>query len=231
MKSILIFGAGGHAKVIVDIIEKQGKYNIAGFIDNHCSKNTVIMGYKVIGNDSAFKEIVSSYEIYGGVIGIGDNSIRSKIRNQIIKVIPNFEFINCIHPKAVVAKDVTLGDGNVVMAGAIINSSTKIKNHCILNTNSSIDHDGLMSDFSSIAPNTTVGGSVEIGDYSAIGIGANIFDSIKIGCNCVIGGGSLVCNDTKDNSIYYGSPSKFIREHKIGDRYLNVKLYELIKKN
>jgi sugar O-acyltransferase (sialic acid O-acetyltransferase NeuD family) len=231
MKSILIFGAGGHAKVIVDIIEKQGKYNIAGFVDNYCSKNTVIMGYTVIGDDSSLKDIVSSYEICGGVIGIGDNSIRSRVRDQIIKAIPNFEFINCIHPKSILGKDVTLGDGNVVMAGAIINSSTKINNHCILNTNSSIDHDGLMSDFSSMAPNSTAGGSVIIGDYSAIGIGANIFDSIKIGCNCIVGGGSLVCNDTKDDSIYYGSPSKFIREHKIGDRYLNVRLQELVKKN
>lgn len=224
MKSILIFGAGGHAKVIVDIIEKQGKYNIAGFVDKYCSKNTVFMGYTVLGDDSSLKDIVSNYEICGGVIGIGDNSIRSKVRDLIIQVIPNFEFINCIHPKSILGKDVTLGGGNVVMAGAIINPSTKIKNHCILNTNSSIDHDGLMSDFSSIAPNTTVGGSVKIGDYSAIGIGANIFESIKIGRNCIIGGGSRVCHDTKDNSIYYGSPSKSIREHKIGDRYLNVKL-------
>ena len=189
------------------------------------------MGYSVIGDDSSLKDIVSSYEICGGVIGIGDNSIRSRVRDQIIKAIPNFEFINCIHPKSILAKDVNLGDGNVVMAGAIINSSTKINNHCILNTNSSIDHDGLMSDFSSMAPNSTAGGSVIIGDYSAIGIGANIFDSIKIGCNCIVGGGSLVCNDTKDDSIYYGSPSKFIREHKIGDRYLNVRLQELVKKN
>ena len=77
-----------------------------------------------------------------------------------------------------------------------------------------------MSDFSSIASNTTVGGNVKIGDYSAIGIGANIFHSVNVGYNCIIGGGSLVCNDTNDNSIYYGSPSKFIREHKLGDVYL-----------
>jgi len=220
MKNIIIFGAGGHAKVIVDIIEKQGKFNIAGFIGTHREKNTVIMGYKVIGDESSLKDIIFNYEIYGGIIGIGDNSIRAKVREKVIKVIPNFKFVNCIHPNAVIGKDAALGEGNAVMAGAIINSSTQIKNHCILNTNSSIDHDCLMLDFSSIGPNATIGGNVKISDYSSIGIGANIFHSVNIGYNCIIGGGSLVCHDTNDNSIYYGSPSKFIREHKIGDRYL-----------
>ena len=220
MKNIIIFGAGGHAKVIVDIIEKQGKFNIAGFIGTHREKNTVIMGYKVIGDESSLKDIIFNYEIYGGIIGIGDNSIRAKVLDKVIKVIPNFKFVNCIHPKSILGKDVTLGEGNVLMAGVIINSSARIRNHCILNTNSSVDHDCLMSDFSSIAPNVTVGGNVKIGDYSAIGISTSIFHNVNIGKNCIIGGGSLVCSDTKENSVYYGSPCKFIREHTIGDKYL-----------
>ena len=220
MKNIIIFGAGGHAKVVVDIIEKQRKFNIVGFIGSNHEKNSIIMGYKVLGDESLLKDIIFNYEIYGGIIGIGDNSIRAKARDKVIKVIPNFKFVNCIHPKSILGKDATLGEGNVVMAGAIVNSATRIKNHCILNTNSSIDHDCLMLDFSSIAPNASVGGNVKIGDYSAIGIGANIFHSVNVGYNCIIGGGSLVCHDTNENSIYYGSPSKFIREHKIGDKYL-----------
>jgi len=220
MKNIIIFGTGGHSKVIVDIIEKQGKYNIVGFIDEYRKKNTIILGYKVIGNDSTFKDIFFTYEVYGGIIGIGDNSMRAKIRDKVIKVIPNFNFVNCIHPKSTFGKDASLGEGNVVMAGAIINSSTRIENHCIINTNSSIDHDCIMLDFSSIAPNVTIGGNVKIGEYSAIGIGANIFHNVNVGCNCIIGGGSLVCRDTKENSIYYGSPSKFIRQHKFGEKYL-----------
>jgi sugar O-acyltransferase (sialic acid O-acetyltransferase NeuD family) len=220
MKNILIFGASGHSKVIVDIIEKQEKYNIQGFIDKNRKKNTSFMGYKVLGNQSSLKDIIYSNKIYGGVIGIGDNYIRSVIRNKVIKIIPNFKFVNCIHPKTIVGKDVKIGGGNVIMAGVVINSSAIIKNHCILNTNSSVDHDSLMSDFSSIAPNVTIGGNVTIGNYSAIGIGANIFHNVNVGHNCIVGGGSLVCNDTNENSIYYGSPSKYIKEHKLGDSYL-----------
>ena len=93
MKNIVIFGSGGHAKVIVDIIEKQGKFNIAGFIDGYREKNSVIMGYKVIGDESSLEDIVVSYEIYGGIIGIGDNSMRLDCRDKIIKFIPNFKFL------------------------------------------------------------------------------------------------------------------------------------------
>ena len=220
MKNIVIFGSGGHAKVIVDIIEKQGKFNIAGFIDEYCEKDTSIMGYKVLGNESCLKDIFFSNEIYGGIIGIGDNSIREKVRDKVIKAIPNFKFVNCIHPKSIIGKDVNLGNGNVVMAGVIINSSSRVKNHCVLNTNSSLDHDCVMLDFSRIDPNATIGGNVKIGCYSAIGIGANVFYGVNIGSNCIIGGGSIVNKNTSDNSIYYGSPSKFIRKHKFGGDYL-----------
>jgi len=216
MKNIVIFGASGHAKVIVDIIEKQGKYNIVGFINEFSSDNIVIHGYKVLGNEFSLKDIISSNKVYGGIIGIGDNFQRLNCRNKIIKLMPKFKFINCIHPHSIVGKEVTFGIGNVVMAGAIINSSTIIKDHCILNTNSSIDHDSLISDFVSIAPNVGIGGNVKIGNYSSIGIGANIFHNVTVGNNCIIGGGSLVCNNTIANSVYYGSPSKFIREHKLG---------------
>jgi sugar O-acyltransferase (sialic acid O-acetyltransferase NeuD family) len=220
MKNIVIFGSGGHAKVIVDIIEKQGKFNIAGFIDEYREKDTSIMGYKVLGNESCLKDIFFSNEIYGGIIGIGDNSIREKVRDKVIKAIANFKFVNCIHPKSIIGKDVNLGNGNVVMAGVIINSSSKVKNHCILNTNSSLDHDCVMLDFSRIDPNATIGGNVKIGCYSVIGIGANVFYGVNIGSNCIIGGGSIVNKNTSDNSIYYGSPSKFIRKHKFGGDYL-----------
>lgn len=220
MKNVLIFGIGGHAKVIVDIIEKQGKYNITGFINKNFEKNKFEMGYEVLGDELSLKQIIPKYEIYGGVIGIGDNSIRASVKDKIHKLIPNFKFVNCIHPNSTLGKDVILGEGNVLMAGTIINSSSKINNHCILNTNSSIDHDCLMSNYSSIAPNVTVGGNVQIGEYSAIGVGSSIFHNVIIGDNCIIGGGSLVCNDTVKDSVYYGSPSKYIRKHKLGDSYL-----------
>ena len=113
-----------------------------------------------------------------------------------------------------------MGEGNVVMAGATINTSSEISNHCIFNTNCSIDHDNRIADFASIAPNGVTGGNVEVGEFSAIGIGATVKHNVSIGYNCIIGACSLVNKDTKSNSVYYGIPAKFIRNHELGEKYL-----------
>lgn len=220
MKKVAIFGVSGHAKVITDIIEKEKKFELAGFVDNSLPVGTECLGYKVIGNDPSLGDLIKEYDIFGGVIGIGDNYRRFSVKKEIDRLVSDFNFVNCIHPDATIGKDVTFGVGNVVMAGAIINPSSSLGNHCIVNTNSSLDHDCCMSDYSSIAPNAAIGGNVSIGEFSAIGIGANVFHQVKIGTNCVVGGGSLVTKDTSNDAVFYGSPCKFVRSRKLGDKYL-----------
>ncbi|MDB4721240.1 acetyltransferase [Verrucomicrobiales bacterium] len=220
MKKIIIIGAGGHSKVLIDIIQKEAKYKLVGLIDDYFKVGSIVMGYEVIGNMKTFNEVITEQKIYGGVVAFGDNYKRSVCAEKINSSNPNFCFVNCIHPKSTIGENVLIGVGNVFMAGTIINSGSIIENHCILNTNSSLDHDCLMSNYSSIAPNVTIGGNVKIGKYSAIGIGTNVFHKITIGQNCIIGGGSLVTNDAKDNSLYYGSPCQFIRKHHLGTKYM-----------
>lgn len=220
MKKIVVIGTGGHAKVIVDIIEKESIYEIVGFIDNRLDVGTKILNYKVVGKEEDLKLLSQKKSIYGGVIAIGDNSIRAKIESSIKSFFPTFNYIKCIHPQSTIARDVCIGLGSVVMAGVIINTSSEIGNHCILNTNSSLDHDNSMMDFSSIAPNAVTGGNVKIGKFSVVGIGATILHGISIGSNSIVGGGSLVLKDIKPNSLYFGNPAKFIREHIMGERYL-----------
>ena len=106
------------------------------------------------------------------------------------------------------------------MAGSIINTSSQIGDHCIINTNSSVDHGNKIFNFVSIAPNAAIGGNVNIDEYSAIGIGASVIHNISLGHNCVIGANSLVIADTKSNSVYYGLPAKYIRKRKQGEKYL-----------
>lgn len=220
MKKIVIIGAGGHSKVLIDIIEKEAKYELVGLIDDYFKAGTIVLGYEIIGNMKTFNEVINEQKIYGGVVAFGDNFKRSVVAGKINSSNPSFCFVNCIHPKSTIGKDVNIGAGNVFMAGTIINSGSTIENHCILNTNSSLDHDCKMTNYSSIAPNVTIGGNTDIGEYSAIGIGTNIFHNISIGKNCIIGGGSLVTKDTMDNSVYFGSPCQFIRSHKLGNKYL-----------
>lgn len=217
---ILIIGAGGHSKVIVDIIQNEQKYEIAGFIDNNLPIGHEVLGYKVLGKKEEINTLINKHEIFGGVIAIGDNFIRSNIKKKITQLCNEFKFINCIHPKSSIAFNVVMGEGNVVMAGAVINTSSEISNHCIFNTNCSIDHDNKIANFASIAPNAVTGGNVEVGEFSAIGIGATVKHNVSIGYNCIIGGGSLVNKDAKSNSVYYGIPAKFIRNHELGKKYL-----------
>ncbi len=217
---IIIIGAGGHSKVIVDIIQNEQKHEIAGFIDNNLPIGHKVLDYKVLGKEEEINTLINKHNIFGGIIAIGDNFMRSNIEKKIKQLCNEFRFVNCIHPKSHVAFDVVMGEGNVVMAGATINTSSEIGNHCIFNTNCSIDHDNKIANFASIAPNAVTGGNVEVGEFSAIGIGATVKHNISIGYNCIIGASSLVNKDTKPNSVYFGMPAKFVRDHKLGKKYL-----------
>lgn len=217
---IIIIGAGGHSKVIVDIIQNEQKYEIAGFIDNNLPMGYKVLDYKVLGKEEEINTLINKHEIFGGIIAIGDNFKRSNVEKKIKQLRNEFKFINCIHPNSNIAFNVVMGEGNVVMAGATINTSSEIGNHCIFNTNCSIDHDNKIANFASIAPNAVTGGNVEVGKFSAIGIGATVKHNISIGYNCIIGANSLVNKDAKSNSVYYGMPAKFIRNHELGKKYL-----------
>ena len=217
---ILIFGAAGHAKVIIDLVEKEGSHEILGLIDSSKKKGDDLMGYKILGQESDLPDIMANHSIKGGVIAIGDNGLRKKVNDKILRACPDFNFLSFVHPSASMGKSAEVGIGSVILAGVIVNSDCRIGNHCILNTNSSLDHDSVMNNFSSLAPNSTVGGNVKIGEVSSIALGANIIQNITIGKHALIGAGSVVVEDIKDFSVNYGVPSKFIRNRKKDEKYI-----------
>jgi sugar O-acyltransferase (sialic acid O-acetyltransferase NeuD family) len=218
MRSVLVFGAGGHAKVVIDIIEKSGVYQVAGLIDQSKPKGTIVFGYEVLGDETYLLEQEES--ISGGIVAIGDNWTRYTMVASILKVAPDFHFIPAVHPSAQIGKGAQIGAGTVVMAGAVVNSDTIIGRHCIVNTRASIDHDCIMGDFSALAPHATTGANVRIGDFSAISLGANVVHSIQIGEHTVIGAGATVLSAIGSNVIAYGLPAKVIRSRQVGERYL-----------
>ncbi len=219
-KKIAIIGASGHAKVVADIIEKEDIYCIAGFIDLTLPVGTEFFSYKVIGNQNELKKIYTEYNLHGVIIGIGSNSLREKVANLISTQIPEITFIKAIHPAAQVAKEVKIGEGTVVMAGATINPSCTIDRFCVVNTNSSLDHDSHLSEFASIAPGACCGGSCYIGKGSFIGLGANLIHGTKVGDHTVIGAGSTLIKDAESSSIYYGVPAKKIKSRNPNDSFL-----------
>ncbi len=220
MKKVVVIGGGGHAKVVTDIIRLEAKYTMAGIIDNFSSVGSQFLDYAVIGKDSDIPKLMEEEAIWGGVIAIGDNALRAKIEKEVRAISKDFVFINCVHPRSIVAKDTQLGEGNVLMAGAVINPATQIGNHCVVNTNVTLEHDITLKDFSSMGPGSVAGGNVTIGKYSAIGLGASIIHGLSVGDNCIIGAGSTVSKDTQSNAVYYGTPATFIKEHTLGAKYL-----------
>lgn len=220
MKNIIIIGASGHAKVIVDVIEKQSLYKISGFVDSARALGESVSGYQVLGTETDIPALTKAHTIEGFIIAIGDNTVRSVVANKIKSISPHAEFISAIHPHAVIGKDVKIGEGTVVMAGAIINPRSRVGSFCIVNTKASLDHDSSMGDFSSLAPGVTTGGNCHIGEFSAVGIGATLKHGVEIGAHSIIGGAAMVMQDIEPFTVNYGVPCKKIRARAKGEKYL-----------
>ena len=204
---MVLYGASGHAKVVIDICQINN-HKVNAIIDDNVNISS-ILGRKVI----QLKNLKPSNDKI--IVSIGNN----RISKNVVKKLDN-SFGIAIHPNAIIDDSVDLKEGSVVMAGTVINSSTKIGRHCIINTSCSIDHDNKFSDFSSAGPGVITGGNVEVGYQSYIGLGSLVRHNVKILDNTIVGFGSLVNKDCKKNLIYWGSPAKKIRKRKNNENYL-----------
>lgn len=208
-KDVVIIGAGGHAKVIADIIIKSGD-NLLGFLDDNKEIGTVIIkntNYAVIGKIEDSIKIYEKNSNVSFIIGIGNNQIRKIIAEKY----NNLNYYTAIHPSAQIAMDVDIEAGTTIMASACINTSAKIGKHCIINTASIVEHDNLISDFVHLSPNVTSCGTVTIGKLSHIGAGTTIKNNINITTECIIGAGTVVVKDIEEKGTYVGLPAKKIK--------------------
>ncbi|WP_232333090.1 NeuD/PglB/VioB family sugar acetyltransferase [Mariniflexile maritimum] len=219
-QNIVIIGASGHAKVVIDIVEKENKYHIVGLIDANKPKSYKIFQYHILGTENDLPALMEAFDFKAGVIAIGDNWTRQLVYNKIKKKAPHFDYVSAVHPNAIIGRNVTIGKGTVIMPGTIVNSDTKIEPFCILNTKTTLDHDGHMHEFSSLAPDATVGGNVTIGAFSAICLGARVLQDITIGKHTIVGAAALVNRDIGDNIMAYGVPATVIKTIKAGEKYL-----------
>jgi sugar O-acyltransferase (sialic acid O-acetyltransferase NeuD family) len=220
MENIILFGGGNQAHYTIDIIEKENKYRIAGIIDSVHDIGSERFGYKILGRQEGLKEIIEQYNINGGVISIGDNWSRYYVYQYIIKNIPDFKFVNAIHPSVVIGNTTELGSGIVAMAGCIFNPGSKIGNFTFFATGAQVEHDNVIHDFASISAGSITGGHVVLGKFSAITLGVTILDRVEIGENTVVGSGSLVTKSLPDNVLAYGNPAKIIRNRTRGEKFL-----------
>lgn len=220
MKNIVLIGGGNQSHYTIDIIEKEGKYNIIGIIDSIHEIDSDRFGYKILGRQENISQLIKKYNIEGGVISIGDNWGRYHVYNQILELAPTFKFVNAIHPSVIIGNNVKLGMGIVAMAGCIFNPKSTIGDFTFFATGAQIEHDCQIGDFSSISAGSITGGHVKLGKFSAITLGVTVVDRLEIGENTVIGSGSLVTKSLPDNVLAYGSPAKIIRNRIKGEKFL-----------
>jgi len=220
MKNIILIGGGNQAHYTIDIIEKEGKYNIIGIIDSIHEIDSDRFSYKILGRQENISQLIKKYDIEGGVISIGDNWGRYHVYNQILELAPTFKFVNAIHPSVIIGNNVKLGIGIVAMAGCIFNPKSTIGDFTFFATGAQIEHDCQIGDFSSISAGSITGGHVKLGKFSAITLGVTVVDRLEIGENTVIGSGSLVTKSLPNNVLAYGSPAKIIRNRIKGEKFL-----------
>lgn len=220
MKNIVLIGGGNQAHYTIDIIEKEGKYNIVGIIDSIHEVGSDRFGYKILGRQENISQLIEEHNIEGGVISIGDNWSRYYVYNQILELVPTFTFVNAIHPSVIIGNNVKLGVGIVAMAGCIFNPKSQIGDFTFFATGAQVEHDCQIGDFSSISAGSVTGGYVKLGKFSAITLGVTVVDRLEIGENTVVGSGSLVTKSLPDNVLAYGSPAKVMRNRVKGEKFL-----------
>lgn len=220
METIVLIGGGNQAHYTIDIIEREGKYKIAGIIDSIQEVGSIRFGYAILGRQEDIKKIIAQYQITGGLITIGDNWSRYYVSNQIKQLVPDFTFVNAIHPSVIIGNDVKLGVGITAMAGCIFNPKAEVGDFTFFATGAQVEHDCIIEEYASISAGSITGGYVRVGKLSAITLGVTVFDRVVIGENTVVGAGSLVTKTLPDNVLAYGNPARIIRSRNKGEKFL-----------
>ena len=205
-KKVLVWGAGGHAKVVVDLLRTNG-FDVAGFIDdqNPTREGELYCGAR-ISVDVDCSDPSRSRNV---VIAIGDNSAREQ--KALLAKSKGFKLISAIHPRATIARDVEIGAGVVVMAGAVINSGAVVGDGAIINTCAIVEHDCVIGDWVHISPGARIAGGVRIGKLAWIGIGATIIERINVGEKATAGAGAVLIRDVPPGMTVAGVPATELR--------------------
>lgn len=204
---ILVVGAGGHSRVIIDTL-KALKLDVVGIIDiNYSGTKEFIFGIEIIGGlDQLVKFEPFKTQI---VLAIGDNSKREKLFNELL--LEGYLLPSLIHPTAKISNEVKLGRGVFVNTGVIINAGCKIGDNVLINTGAILDHETTVGSNCHIAPGVKVAGRVIIGNNTFIGIGAVVKDNISIANNAIIGAGTVIISNVESNATYVGVAARRIK--------------------
>jgi sugar O-acyltransferase (sialic acid O-acetyltransferase NeuD family) len=203
----LIYGASGHAKVVIDIVERAGAAEIAFLVDDDPRlRGARFFGYPVLGGLAELQTWLAANAAPGAIVAIGDNTARSRIAGVLTR--HGLTLTAAIHPMAAIGRNVDIGAGTVIMGGCVVNPDTVIGRNTIINTGATIDHDCSIGNDVHIAPGSHLCGGVKVGAGSFLGAGCIVIPGVQIGANATIGAGSTVIADVADGARLAGSPAR-----------------------
>lgn len=200
---VVVFGAGGHAKVVADVLRSAGVV-VRAFLA--ASANESIGGVPVLDESTAVEEMAVVGELPGAFVAIGDNSVRTRVAARVRE--RGFSLVNAISPTAYLAHDVVLGTGILIAPQAAINAASVIGDDVIINTGATVDHDNTISTGAHIAPGSHLAGNVSVGERSFLGVGTAVIPGITIGADAVVGAGSVVIRDIPSHARAWGNPAR-----------------------
>lgn len=213
MVRVVGVGAGGHAKVLIEILRLMGQMELVGLLDrNEGLWEAEVLGVRVLGGDQLLPALYSQ-GVHRAFIGVGSygemgprRCLYAMVRSE------GFEVVAAVHPGATISSSAEIGRGATIMAGAVINAEARLGENVIVNTGAIIEHDCVIGSHAHIASGARLAGKVEVGEGTHIGIGASVRQSIHIGRNVTVGAGAVVIRDLPDDVIAAGIPARVLRK-------------------
>ena len=209
MDKVLIVGAGGHGRVVGELVDFSSDYEHAGWVDKGPVGN-IINGRELLGDDDTLADLYDS-GISKAVIGVGsvgDTSVRKRLVSLLNNI--GYDFIQLAHPSSIISKRIDLGEGTCVMAGSVIQTGSTIGSHCIVNSRVVVEHDCQIGSFVHLSPGALLAGGVEVENDVHVGLGAKVLEGIRLGRGAMIGAGAVVIEDVAPGLKVAGCPATII---------------------
>lgn len=217
-QTIILFGAGGHAKSVISVMQAQAKWQLAGLLEDGAREmEKQVLGYPVLGGQSQLDGLRKA-GIAKAMVAIGDNTGRGRLADVLED--SGFELVSIIHPTACLMTDCVVEQGAFIHALSLIGPECHVGRNAIVQSYTGLGHEGHIGDYVQFCPGVHIGGKATIGDFCFFGPGAVIYPGVKIGCNVLVGTNSVVNKNVPDNVVIVGNPGRVVRH---GDAFSVIK--------
>lgn len=207
---IVLIGAGGHGKVVLDAVRQEGRHRVVGFLDaDPRLHGAVVHDVPVIGGPNLLDKLPGR-KVRGVLVAIGDNRTRANYAAEALAV--GLELVSAVHPRAVVAASATVGRNVLIAAGAVVSVDATIGDGTIVNTAAVVDHECVIGRYAHVAPGVRLAGRVTVGDHAFIGLGASVIQCLSIGDRATVGAGAVVLADVSADTTVIGVPARPMRK-------------------